>query len=297
MNFRELELFLAVMEHSSVTKAAERTNLSPGAISLQLHKLAADLRTELFVKAGRRLAPTPAALRLAERARVLMSQLHQIEQEFANDPQTDTHPFHFATGATTLIHRLGKPMRLLRKEYPNTPIHVTVSATEEMVSGLMERRFDLALISLPVPTDHLTLMPLFDEELLILRPSAKSVRCWHVGVIQPSELAGVPFLLYPKRSNMRAMIDEFFREIGVTPRVYTEADDTEAIKRLVESGFGYSILPEYALHSGPKFFQIFRVPGHRLLRRQALAMPRSDHPRALTLSIARFLHTALADSK
>ena len=297
MNFRELELFLAVMEHSSVTKAAERTNLSPGAISLQLHKLAADLRTELFVKSGRRLAPTPAAVRLAERARVLMSQLHQIEQEFANDPQTDTRPFHFATGATTLIHRLGKPMRLLRREYPNTPIHVTVSATEEMVAGLMERRFDLALISLPVSTHNLTLLPLYDEEMLILRPSVKSVRGWHVGTIQPAELGGVPFLLYPSRSNMRVIIDEFFREIGVTPRVHTEADDTEAIKRLVESGLGYSILPEYALRSGPKFFQTLRVAGHRLLRRQALAMPESDHPRALTLSIARFLHGALANQK
>jgi DNA-binding transcriptional LysR family regulator len=43
------------------------------------------------------------------------------------------------------------------------------------------------------------------------------------------------------------VIDRFFNEMGVTPHVLMEADDTEAIKRLVESGFGYSILPEHAL--------------------------------------------------
>src|SRR5580700_9660097 len=115
MNFRELELFLAVMEHSSVTKAAEKVNLSPGAVSLQLHKLAADLHTDLFVKSGKYLTPTPAARGLAEKAKVLISGLRDIEHEFANDPLTDHRPFHFATGATSLIHKLGKPLRMLRK--------------------------------------------------------------------------------------------------------------------------------------------------------------------------------------
>ncbi len=293
MDFHALELFLAVMEQGSVTRAADRVNLSPGAISLQLHKLAHELHTDLFVKSGKRLLPTPAAQRLRERARVLLGQLRDIEQEFANDPMNDARPFHFASGATTLIHRLGKPLRLVRKEFPNTTIQVTVSATEEMVAGLLEHRFDLALISLPFPTEKLAVLPLFEEEMLILRPSTKSVRGWHVGTIQPGELAGSPFLLYPARSNMRSMIDRFFAEIGVTPRVTMEADDTEVIKRLVESGFGASILPEFALRSQPKFFQTFRVPGHPLVRRQVLAMARSEHPRALTAAIARLLQQAL----
>jgi len=62
-----------------------------------------------------------------------------------------------------------------------------------------------------------------------------------------SELADASFLLYPKRSNVRHVIDQFFKELNVSPRVTMEADDTEAIKRLVESGFGCSILPAHAL--------------------------------------------------
>jgi DNA-binding transcriptional LysR family regulator len=104
------------------------------------------------------------------------------------------------------------------------------------------------------------------------------------------------FLLYPKRSNMRLSIDTFFQQLGITPRVIMEADDTEAIKRLVESGFGYSILPEFSLRGQSRFLELFRVTGHRLVRRQALAMPRSEYPRPLTQSIARVIHAALVDS-
>jgi len=48
-------------------------------------------------------------------------------------------------------------------------------------------------------------------------------------------------------SNIRLVIDQFFRELDLVPNVVMEAEDTEAIKRLVESGFGYSILPEHAV--------------------------------------------------
>jgi hypothetical protein len=62
----------------------------------------------------------------------------------------------------------------------------------------------------------------------------------------------------------------------------------------VESGFGLSILPEYALRRPPRFFQTFRVQKKRLIRTQALATARTEHPRALTRSIADFLKTELA---
>jgi LysR family transcriptional activator of glutamate synthase operon len=283
------------MESPSMTRAAEKIHLSPGAVSLQLHNLAEELHTELFVRRGKKLVPTPAAMRLAEHAREVVKMMGHIRQEFENDLSKDVRPFQFATGVTTLIYQLGGPLRQLRKQYPNAEIRVTVGVTEEMVTGLLDRRFDLALISLPIEEENLTLMPLFEEELLIIRPSTNKVGSGHVSTLRASELMNAPFLLYPKRSNMRLVIDRFFKEIGVMPQVVMEADDTEAIKRLVESGFGHSVLPEHALRGRSHFFQKYRVAGHRLTRSLALAMPRTDSPRKLTESIASFLRSILIE--
>lgn len=62
-------------------------------------------------------------------------------------------------------------------------------------------------------------MPLFEEELLVLRRTTKRTRGRHVGVLRPDDLANVPFLLYPRRSNLRQIIDRSFQAIGVIPRV------------------------------------------------------------------------------
>ena len=96
---------------------------------------------------------------------------------------------------------------------------------------------------------------------------------------------------------MRRAIDGIFKEIGVQPNVRMEADDTEAIKRLVESGFGYSILPEHALRGRSHFFQKFRVEGHRLTRNLALAMAATESPRKLTEAIANFLREVLTEQE
>lgn len=82
MDIHQLELFLAVMESPSMTHAAEKVFLSPGAVSLQLHKLGDELHTEWFVRSGKRLIPTPAAMRLAEHAKELIKRMGQIKQEF-----------------------------------------------------------------------------------------------------------------------------------------------------------------------------------------------------------------------
>jgi DNA-binding transcriptional LysR family regulator len=291
MNVRQLEVFLAVMDVSSVSHAAEHVHLSPAAVSLQLHGLAGELETELFVRSGRRLVPTPAAARLAERARSVVKQMRQLEHDFKNDSSTDQRPFHFATGITTLIYHLRRPLRLLRKRYPANDFQISVGVTETIVAGLLDSRYDLGLISLPVPEENLNILPLFEEELLLLRPAPTRIRAGHTPSVPVSELEGAPFVLYPKNSNMRSIIDRFFAEIGLAPRAIMEADDTEAVKSLVEAGFGYSILPEYSLRGRARFFHINRIAGHRLVRNQALAMARAEYPRRLTASIANFLLT------
>jgi DNA-binding transcriptional LysR family regulator len=290
----QLRIFLAVIDCAGVTRAAEQVGLTPGAVSQQLRALATQLGTELFVRSGRQIAPTAEALRLAEHAREILQKVESAEREFGRDSAGDTRPFHFATGATALIYRLGRPLRALRKRFPANEIHVTVAATEEIVAGLSSRRFDLGLISMPVNEDRLRILPLFEEELLGVRPAHGRASARRVINLEPAQIAAASFLLYPKRSNMRFAIDSFFERLGVNPRIIMEADDTEAIKRLVESGFGYSILPAFSLRGQSRFLELFRVAGHKLVRRQALAMARAEYPRPLNETIARLIQNELA---
>lgn len=296
MDARQLELFLAVLDSPTMTRAAERVHLSTAAVSVRLRALADELKVDLFVRSGRRLLPTAAARRLEEHARRVVSDIQLIKDEFDSTAAKDARPFHLATGATALIYRLAEPLRLLRRQFPRLDLHVTVLSTEAIVAGVGDGQFDLGLISLPVSNSRLQIIPLFDEELLLLRPSATRLPGSRIGTLRPASLRDAPFLLYPKWSNMRAIIDRFFDDLGLEPHVVMEATDTEVIKCLVECGFGYSILPAHALRQSSGFFQTLRMAGHPLTRKQALVMSQTSHGRALTEAVALFLKSELDSS-
>ena len=294
MDARQLEIFLAVLDSPTMTNAAERVHLSTAAVSVQMRALAEELKTDLFLRSGKRLVPTPAARRLELQARSIVNEIRSIKESFDNrDAVRDSRPFHFATGATTLIYRLGEPLRSLRAKFPNLDLRITVLATEEMAAGVLSGEFDLALISLPFSHPQLRVIPLFEEELLALRPSETEREGSRIGIVRPREFNAAPMVLFPPQSNMRKIIDGFFRDLDVAPRVIMEAADTEVIKCMVEAGFGYSVLPAYALINSRGFFETLRITGSRLVRKQALATSIRSHARPLTAAVTDFLKRAL----
>jgi DNA-binding transcriptional LysR family regulator len=295
MVLRQIEMFHALLSAGSVTRAAEQVAVSPGAVSLQIKALSEELNAELFIRAGRQLAPTPAALQLAEYTRQILDLVAAIQAQFqGGNEYHDRRPFVFASGLTTLVYQLGRAIRLIRKRYPSNDFRVAVGSTEQIVQGLRSRSFDLGLISLPVDPAGLDITPLFEEEMLLLRPASGGP---HAPKIRPAELSKLSFILYPSNTTSRTIIDGCFQQIGLRPRVIMESEDTEAIKKLVEAGFGCSILPEHALRSRARRFHTARIEGRRIVRTLALARPSLKYPRRLTLSIADLIRSMLLPAK
>jgi DNA-binding transcriptional LysR family regulator len=70
--------FLAVVETGSVTLAAQQLNLTQGAISQQLRRLEELADHPLFLRAGRRIAPTAEGKRLAPNVKQFLAANEQL---------------------------------------------------------------------------------------------------------------------------------------------------------------------------------------------------------------------------
>jgi DNA-binding transcriptional LysR family regulator len=70
--------FLAVIESGSVTLAARQLNLTQGAISQQLRRLEELSEHPLFMRGGRRIAPSPEGQRLVPAVRQLLAANEQL---------------------------------------------------------------------------------------------------------------------------------------------------------------------------------------------------------------------------
>ncbi len=83
---RLLQVLLAVFEERSVTRAAQRLDVTQSAVSHQLDRLRDIVGDALFVKSGRGIVATARAEALAARARRLLDEMHAFANAGAFDP-------------------------------------------------------------------------------------------------------------------------------------------------------------------------------------------------------------------
>ncbi|MBL0147822.1 MAG: LysR family transcriptional regulator [Ideonella sp.] len=81
-----LQLFVAVYEEASITRAAQRLGLTQSAVSHLLDKLRAIVGDPLFVRSGRGIVATARAEVLAQKARLLLDDLRGFMTTGAFDP-------------------------------------------------------------------------------------------------------------------------------------------------------------------------------------------------------------------
>jgi DNA-binding transcriptional LysR family regulator len=68
-------------------------------------------------------------------------------------------------------------------------------------------------------------------------------------IIGPAQLGRLPLILYERGGNTRAIVDTWFHRAGIDPKPIMELGNVEAIKVLVASSLGASILPSLALQN------------------------------------------------
>ena len=82
---RRLGYFLAVCEHSGISKAASAIGVAQPALTRQIKLLEQELDTQLFRRSGRSAEPTDAALHLMERIKTHMAAIEQALVELRED--------------------------------------------------------------------------------------------------------------------------------------------------------------------------------------------------------------------
>lgn len=81
MLFRQMQYVAAVAESGSFTEAAERCFVSQSAISQQIAALEGELGVRLFVRAGRKVTPTPAGEYFYRRCRAILASVEEATAE------------------------------------------------------------------------------------------------------------------------------------------------------------------------------------------------------------------------
>ena len=240
INVRLWQNFLRIAEVGSITRVAERLNLSQPALSRDIRALEAGFGIQLFHRNGRGLQLTPAGVILQKRAEAILEQLRDLPGEIkaASDEPTGEVAFGMPPSMSALVTaRLVKKFRAL---YPSVRIRIREGSALQLKAALVAREIEFGIMSLPLAEPHLLTEPIAREQMYLIGPvSAK------LSVSTPVKLAYAaahPLILTPRPNSLRVLIEHAMERAGLSADVAIETD-THVLIELVSQSAGYTIGP------------------------------------------------------
>jgi len=280
-----LRIVRAIADAATLSGAAEHLGYSQPAVSQHLARASARLGQPLVTRAGRTVRLTEAGSVLARHAVAVQSALDAATGELADLGGLRSGTVRvaaFPTASATVVPRLLGTMAV---RHPGVRLSYVEVEPPEALDLLRHGRADIA-ITFRYPDDwsdpharypdELTMVPLFDDELLVAELAADDRDGTRTTLQQYADddwIAGCP--------QCRGNLLQACQNAGFQPRIAHETDNAAAVLGLVANGLGIAQLPRLALSSVtvPEQVKLVRVAGmanrtvHAVALRAAQGVP------------------------
>jgi LysR family transcriptional regulator, putative pyruvate carboxylase regulator len=294
LTFRQLQVFQAVHDQHSYSRAAERLGLTQPAVSAQIRQLEHALGQPLFKYAGKTLHVLPAADALAASVRAIFGQVSRLQMALSDMSGTIRGELNLAAVSTAqyvVPHLLAR----FRAHYPNVQVRLKVCNRSQALERLAERCDDLVIMA-RVPEDRdLVLMPILDNEMVPLVWPGHPLRRAAAPTLE--DFARHYVLMREPGSGVRSAFEELAIQQDVTLAHRIELGTNEAIKQGIMAQLGVAVLPRLAvrLELEAGLLEELDLPGFPLRHSWCAVYPRERYPTPVTELFLRFVGEHLAE--
>lgn len=241
MDVDQLRAFVAVARARRFTRAARQLGTSQPNLSRRLQQLEREVAARLVVRTPAGVVLTSAGERFlsyAESAIAAVDAGRTALDELGGQPRGSV-----ALGSQPTIGAYALPEALARfhAEQPGIVLRLREGLAENIEERLASGELDLGLLNLPVRRLDSATHKLWQEDYLLAVPAghrlATSDRAIALG-----EAATEPLVVVDGVPSTAALVAAC-EERGARPRIVVQADNLEAVRRMVERGVGIALLP------------------------------------------------------
>jgi len=239
MDFDQLNTFVEVAKLGRFSRAAEKVLRSQPAVSAQIRQLEQEYGHRLFDRTAKSVRLTPAGEVILEYARQLLALRGSSLRAVAERNGVPVGTLSIGANEGTFLYVLPKVFAKYHKMFPKIRISVYRNFTHKVIEKVEDGALDLGIVTLPVKSPSLTVVPLFKDRVLLMVESGSPL--FNKRSVTMEELAQQP-LIIPKTGSTRKLIEKNLRPYRENLNITMELTSLTMIKRFVAAGFGVSLI-------------------------------------------------------
>ncbi|TVR11246.1 MAG: LysR family transcriptional regulator [Salinarimonadaceae bacterium] len=236
---RQLEVFQAVMEFRSVSRAAQALGVTQPAVSSLIQRLERQLGIVLFNRAKQRLEPTAEALMLIEPVGRALESIGRIRSALSDIQGAETGLLTVAAHPTSGISWLPPLVAAFQASRPNAHIRLITRSSEWLRENAASYASDITIFEAPIETDSVVVRRYKFRCVAVLPPGHPL--CGHE-VITPALAAGQPFIAMSRWQTTHHLVSRAFVHGGHRWNSVIECELFSTALLLVEHGAGISVV-------------------------------------------------------
>ncbi|KAB5625461.1 LysR family transcriptional regulator [Pseudomonas putida] len=239
-----LQLFVAIHEEGSLTRAAAREAIALSAASKRLNELEAALGSPLFARQARGMSLTPAGETLLHHARRMLFNLEKIGLELGEHLQGVRGYVRMLANLSAIIQFLPEDLALFAAEHERIKVDLEERPSNGVIQGLLDGVADLGICSSDSDArDLLKVRYRRDQLVLVVREGHPLA---HQAQVAFAETLDNDFVGLHSASSINMRTHEAARRAGRVLRLRIHVPSFDAVCRMVQADMGVGILPRKA---------------------------------------------------
>jgi DNA-binding transcriptional LysR family regulator len=243
---QQLRGFYYAARTKSISKAADRMQLSQPSVSLQIKALEEELGTRLFERRGPKIELTHDGQRLLELARPLVEGIDSLQESFASLRESvDRGTVNIAAGGSTIQYLLPPFVQKYTRQHPDVDVRLHNVTGKAGLALLREGNVDFAVGPMLDTPPDIKFHPLVTYEPMLITPLDHPLASQSRVTLK--DIANYPLILPPKEQSTYRVVEMVFAEHSLEHDVKLEVGGYDVIKKYVELGLGISIVMSHCL--------------------------------------------------
>lgn len=247
MEFRQLEVFIAVAEYKSFSKAAEALFLTQSTVSSHIKNLEMELQKNLISRTTKSLQLTDDGICFLNYVKRILETRDAALNQLNSPSEALLH-----VGASTIPSGYLLPGLVsdFCRAHPNITFDLKQGDSMEIMEKILNGSVEIGLIGTPSSSAKCISIPFCKDEMVLVTPASEYYRKYQKNPFNLQQLLQEPLIIREQGSGTQKTANQILDSMQISRKklnIIAQSNDLESIKRMIAGGMGISLCSRFSV--------------------------------------------------
>jgi len=239
----DIRLFVDVADMNSVTRGAERSNMTPPSASLRIKNIEDRMQTKLLYRSNRGVTLTPAGKAFLHHGRLMLQHAQQLQDDLREYAKGIKGHVRLRANTSAVSEFLPTVLGAFLSAHPDVSVDLVEQHTPAIIRAVTDGTAEIGIVSGHLGTDELVTLPYREDRLVLMTPRGHVLA--RKKQVEFGQTLGFNHVGLGEGSALFRFLTQRAHALNATMNTRIRVGNFESLCRMIEANVGIGVIPAY----------------------------------------------------